>query len=100
MELLRLKEIMSHKGMSGKDLALSVGVTPVSISNIVQGNSFPKPELLLAIADRLDVDVRELFNPTKKGSPGVLNGFVEHKGEIHRITSVEDLEVLIKKVRQ
>ncbi|KAA2218536.1 helix-turn-helix domain-containing protein [Maribacter flavus] len=98
MELLRLKDIMAQKGVSGKELAKSVGVTPVSISNIVQGNSFPKPELLLAIADRLDVDVRELFNPTKKGSVGNLNGFVEHNGEIHRITSLEDLRVLMDRV--
>lgn len=66
MSILRLKEILIEKGISGKDLATKVQVTPASISNIAQGNSFPKPDLLIKIAEVLDVDVRELFVPTKK----------------------------------
>lgn len=65
MELLKLKTLLSEKGMTGKDLADKVGVTPASISNIVQNNSFPKPDLLLKIAEVLNLDVGELFNPTK-----------------------------------
>lgn len=65
MSILRLKELLKEKGISGKDLSDKVNVTPASISNIVQGNSFPKPELLLQIAETLNVDVRDLFNPTK-----------------------------------
>jgi transcriptional regulator with XRE-family HTH domain len=61
-----LKDILKEKGMTGKDLAEKVEVTPASISNIVQGNSFPKPELLKQIAEVLDVDIRELFIPTKE----------------------------------
>lgn len=66
MNILRLKEILNEKGINGKDLANWVNVTPASISNIVQGNSFPKPELLIKIANALDIDVRELFYPTKE----------------------------------
>lgn len=65
MSILRLKELLSEKGMTGKDLAEKVEVTAASISNIVQGNSFPKPDLLIKIAAVLNVDVRELFIPTK-----------------------------------
>ncbi|MEQ8418815.1 MAG: helix-turn-helix transcriptional regulator [Arenibacter algicola] len=96
MEVLRLKEILGEKNISGKDLAEAVGVSPVSISNIVQGNSFPKPELLLGIARELNVDVRELFRPTKGGA--ILNGFVEYKDQLFRILSKEDLENLLKKI--
>lgn len=64
MEILRLKEVLKEKGMSGKDLAEAVSVTPASISNIVQGNSFPKPELLISIANALEIDVKDLFNST------------------------------------
>jgi len=66
MSILRLKELLKEKGIKGKDLADKVEVTPASISNIVQGNSFPKPELLLDIAKVLNVDVRDLFNATKE----------------------------------
>lgn len=93
MNILRLKDLMSIKGITGKELAEKVDVTPASISNIVQGNSFPKPELLLKISEVLDVDVRELFNPTKDKAP--FNGFVEYKGEIIRIETAEDLKRLL-----
>ncbi|MCM4170070.1 XRE family transcriptional regulator [Arenibacter sp. TNZ] len=97
MELLRLKEILGKKGISGKDLAETVGVSPVSISNIVQGNSFPKPDLLLSIAKELEVDVRELFRPTKGGA--IVNGFIEYEDEVYRVLSLADLEELIEKIK-
>ena len=65
MNVLRLKEVLKEKGISGKGLADTVGVTQATISNISSGNHFPRPELLLQIAKTLDVDVRDLFNPTK-----------------------------------
>ena len=92
MEVLRLKEVLKEKKMSGKGLAEAVNVTPVSISNIAQGNSFPKPELLIEIANTLDVDVSELFNKTKDVTH--LNGFIEYKGNIHKIKSLSDLKAL------
>lgn len=95
MEVLRLKEILGNKGISGKDLAEKVGVTPVSISRIVVGSNFPKPELLLAIAQELDVDVRELFHPTKTEDGAVLNGFIEYQGEVYRIRSMADIQRII-----
>lgn len=66
MEILRLKDILTEKKMTGKELASLIDVTPASISNIVQGNSFPKPETLLKIAEALDMDIRDLFNSTKE----------------------------------
>ncbi|WP_209399812.1 helix-turn-helix domain-containing protein [Pseudozobellia sp. WGM2] len=98
MELLRLKEVLADKGISGKDLAEATGVTPVSISNIVNGNSFPKPELLIRIAKVLDIDIRELFKPSKGGA--ILNGFVEYRDEVYRILSVVDLEKLLTRVKK
>lgn len=65
MSILRLKELLKEKEMSGKTLAEKVQVTPASISNIVQGNSFPKPELLVNIAAVLDIDIKDLFYSTK-----------------------------------
>lgn len=65
MNILRLKELLNEKGITGKELAEKVEVTPASISNIVQGNSFPKPDLLIKIAAVLNIDVRDLFQSTK-----------------------------------
>ncbi len=77
MSILKLKELLKEKGMSGKELAEKVEVTPASISNIVQGNSFPKPELLKQIAEVLDVDIRELFVPTKETETETIYAFRE-----------------------
>lgn len=65
MRILRLKEILTEKKMSGKELAEMVNVTEKTISNLVQGESIPKKNLLISIAETLDVDVRDLFVPTK-----------------------------------
>lgn len=66
MNLLRLKEVLKEKGVSGKDLADRVEVSAQTISNIIQGSNFPKPELLNRIAEELDVDIRDLFHQTKE----------------------------------
>lgn len=63
---MRLKEVLKEKGMTGKQLSEKVNVTPASISNIVSGDGIPRKDLLLQIAEALDVDVKDLFNSTKQ----------------------------------
>lgn len=65
MEILRLKELMAQKGMSREELANKVGVSMTTISNINSEKNLPTIHLLLQIAEALDVDVREMFVPTK-----------------------------------
>lgn len=73
MNLLRLKDLLIEKQLTGKKLSELVEVTPASISNIVQGNSFPKPELLVKIADALQVEVRDLFASKKLSKTVYIN---------------------------
>ena len=63
--MLRLKEIIQEKNITSKKLAELLKITETSLSRIVNGTQFPKPELLRDIARVLDVDIRELFEPTK-----------------------------------
>ncbi len=65
MAVLRIKEIMNLKSISRDELARRVDVTTATISNITSEKNFPTITLLLKIAHELDVDVRELFVPTK-----------------------------------
>ena len=65
MSILRLKQLLKEKGITGKGLSEKVNVTQATISNISNGNHFPKPDLLINIAKTLDVDIRELFISTK-----------------------------------
>jgi transcriptional regulator with XRE-family HTH domain len=65
MEILRLKELMNQKGVSREELANKVGVSMTTISNINSEKNLPTINLLLQIAEALDVDIREMFVPTK-----------------------------------
>ena len=65
MKILRLKEILKEKGITGKELALMVNVTEASVSNLVKGDSIPRKQLLIDISAALDVDLKDLFISTK-----------------------------------
>lgn len=65
MAILRLKEIMNQKGMSRDDISKLVNTSATTISNISSEKNLPTIQLLLKIAEALDVDVRELFVPTR-----------------------------------
>jgi transcriptional regulator with XRE-family HTH domain len=65
MEILRLKELMTQKGIGREDLANKVGVSMTTISNINSEKNLPTIHLLLQIAEALNVDIREMFVPTK-----------------------------------
>lgn len=67
MGILRLKEVMAQKEISREDLAAKVNVSKTTISNICTENNLPTIKLLIEIAQALDVDIRELFIPTKGG---------------------------------
>lgn len=84
MGILRLKEILKEKEITGKDLAEKINISVTGMSNIVKGQSLPREEVLLQIAETLDVDLKELFISTKKKS--------EPKTELQSI--INQLEVL------
>ena len=61
-----MKELLKEKGVSGKSLAESVQITETSMSRIINGDQQPRFDLLVNIANTLDVDIRDLFYPTKE----------------------------------
>ena len=62
--ILRLKEVLKEKGVTGKELAQRLGMTETSISRMLNGLQYPKIETLLNIATALNVDIRDLFKST------------------------------------
>lgn len=64
--MLRLKEVFKEKGVTGKELAEKLGITENALSLIANGKRQPRFELLKDIARVLNVDIRELFEPTKE----------------------------------
>ena len=88
MSVLRLKEILKEKGISGKELAEKVNVSENTISFIATGKTQPRFELLLLIAKTLDIDIRDLLNSTKDSSTETIyvnrNGSFVPIGEIKK----------------
>lgn len=96
MSILRLKEVLKEKGVSGKELAEMVGVSQPAISDISNGKSFPRPDLLLQIGEALDVDVRELFKKTR------LRDFeqIKHEQLVHFVNAINSKSSFQFKVRK
>jgi transcriptional regulator with XRE-family HTH domain len=86
MSIIRLKDILTEKNFTGKELAAKLGVSQNTISNIVNGHNFPKPSLLLDIATILDIDLRELFVTTKeKDLTDPIEAIKEIKGILEKV---------------
>lgn len=77
MSILRLKELLKEKSISGKELAEKVEVTENAISMIVNNKRQPRFELLIQIADILEVDIKDLFNSTKNNETETIFAFRE-----------------------
>ena len=86
MAVLRLKELMTLKGMSRDELSSRVGVSPTTVSNISSEKNLPTIQLLLKIAEVLDVDIRELF--------------VSTMGNVITKSEVDEAKVLLEKSLQ
>ena len=65
MSILRLKEVIEQKGMTKKELSEKIKVSYNYTTELARGVKIPRIELLIEIATALDVDIRDLFNPTK-----------------------------------
>jgi transcriptional regulator with XRE-family HTH domain len=65
----RLREHRSDAGMSLRELARQVGVSPSLISQIEHGKATPSVATLYSIVSILDVSLDELFFDTPRGAP-------------------------------
>lgn len=63
----RIKEILVSLDIRQKNLAEKLGKNPNTIASICNNKSQPHLKDLKRIAQILDVDIRELLIPTKKG---------------------------------
>ncbi|GER59612.1 MAG: helix-turn-helix transcriptional regulator [Nonlabens sp.] len=62
----RIKAVLEQKGIKQKWLAKELGKSYNMVNAYAQNRQQPRLEILNEIATILDVDVRELIEPTKK----------------------------------
>lgn len=58
---LRLKEILSQRGITLKNFAAASGISQSNLSNYLNGNISPTLDTLKKMASFLEIDVVELF---------------------------------------
>lgn len=90
--MLRVKEICKQRGVTSKELALRMDVTPEALSRMLSDAGNPTLSKLKGIAEALDMQVYELFDDFKKEVN--VQGFLEIDKEMHRIRSFNDLKTL------
>lgn len=65
VKINRIKIVLAEKDMSIKDLAVKLKKAPTTIYRFCRNERQPSLPMLLEIAKVLDVDIRELINPSK-----------------------------------
>ena len=92
MITLRIEEILRERGITKTQFAEMMGVAKQNVNLLLNTNNTQKME---NIAEVLGVKFTDLFVADDQPQDE-LNGFVEYKGEIHRIKTKADLEKLLK----
>ena len=96
-DVLRIDELLQSKGISKTDFADRLGVNRQTLYSFLNRNI--TLETIIKIAEALDVQVWELFSDPSEPHQNDLDGFVEYRGTIYRISTVDDLESLLKLVK-
>lgn len=65
MNINRIKVVLAEKNRTNKFLAESLSFDPSQVSRWVTNRQQPNLETLLKIANALEVDIRELLQPSK-----------------------------------
>ena len=92
MITLRIEEILKERGISKTQFADMMGVAKQNVNLLLNTTNTQKMEKM---AEALEVKFTDLFVADDQPQEE-LNGFVEYKGEIHRIKTKTDVENLLK----
>lgn len=88
---LKIKEISKQKGIPMSKIAEELGITPITLSQSLNGN--PTLSRLTEVAKILGVDVVELFDAPQTAS---IYGCLYVNGSPHIVNSKQEIEDLIK----
>ena len=77
---LRLKEILSQRGITLKEFSVSSGISQSNLSNYINGNISPTLETLKKIALPLNIDITERFREEDE-----IELYVKYHGQLYPI---------------
>ena len=95
---IKVKGILRERGMKMYQLAEKMGITPESLTRALQKN--PQYSTLKALANALDVSVRDLFIEGGEPLNSVIRGTIDFNGKVRHIDNLDDLYRLVSEVEQ
>lgn len=97
----RIRQLMGEQHLTQKELAEKSGVGAVTISRILNGHFEPQAATLAKLADAFGKSVSEMTqeNLYDTNNSKTIYGYIEYKGNIHRINGFRSLERFYTAVR-
>ena len=89
---LRLKEILSERGITLKEFSITSGISQSNLSNYINGNLSPTLDSLKRMASNLNVELIELFKEKDD-----IELYVKHEGVLYPISRQDILDIVKKK---
>lgn len=72
----RLSELRANKGVSARDMSLTIGQSPGYINNVENGINYPSMALFFYICDYLGVSPKDFFDE-ENAHPGQVNELLD-----------------------
>lgn len=95
----RIKELIQEKGTTAAEIAKAIGLTPVSLYNIINGKHDPSAKTLQKIASALKVNLWELFVLSEKEKREI-NALVKFGPYFYEASTIEELEEVINTIKK
>lgn len=96
--MLRIKEICKERGISIRELAKRMNVSPGVVVRMLSEDGNPKVSTLENIAKVLDLQVYELFDNFNADLD--IRGYLEVDGKISRINGFNELEIIYNQLKK
>ena len=93
----RLSELREKKGVSARDMSLSIGLGASYINNVENGRSLPSVAALFYICEYLEITPSEFFDPDND-DPGKLNEIYQKLKGLSR-DKLEAIEAVIDQMK-
>lgn len=93
---IRLAKLRNQKGVSARDMSLSIGQNPGYINSIESGKAFPSMVVFFYICEYLDITPKDFFDTDAK-HPEQLNDLIEDLKHLNESELIA-LGVLIKQL--
>lgn len=97
----RIKDLLAEKSMTALELSAMVGISRVSLSNIINNKQEASANTLSVIAEKLSVPFWQLFvSPVEVTGEGELTALIQHKGNFYKATTVEELKKIVAAIEE